>query len=134
MGLIERRAECLEGALIGVRFASPVAEPEPLAHHALPHLRALSELVGELDHAVERAIDVGVDELAGGVDGLTAIHVAPPSDTVEVFESEPDRIHQAVTTRARGAGAVRGEPFARGKRRIEVGRLGVDVRRWRRRR
>src|SRR6266511_143308 len=70
------------------RLAAPVGERHPFADVAALGIRAAREPYAELDRAVERSLRVRHHELAGRVDGLAVLGVAPAADGVVVLERE----------------------------------------------
>ncbi len=68
-----------------------------------PHLGAVRELLSELDHAFDGAVDVARSRRAHPcrVHGLSAVGLAIATELVVVLEGEADRIDEPVTTGAR---------------------------------
>ena len=63
---------------------------------AVVHLAGSRQLAGQLGHAGERAVDVGAEQLAAGVDRLPVIGGAVQPHAVEVLEAEADGIEGGV--------------------------------------
>ena len=87
-----------------------------------------ASLAASSPHAVERARDVAVLDLAAVVDRLAVLQRAEDAGAVEVLEAEPDGIHQVVAGGARRIDRVLGEALARGQRRAQLGRLDHEIR------
>src|SRR5579859_260129 len=92
------RGEPVMLALIRRRKLAAIRVRQHVLRDASARLGALTELVGELERAVERPVDVGQLELTGGVDGRVVgvgRHVA--RERVVLLERDADRVHHVMT-------------------------------------